>query len=316
MDRLSKLRQHLTAPSAGLEPTHGAVVPHAVNGVEPVVLYDVNAADGIAVITFNRPKSLNAMTDEVQYLFMDSLALANEDPKVKVIVVTGTGRGFCAGAEMQALQSLQAKKSGSKSNSGSEKKEKKRNGSSISIQWWSPTSIAKPIIAAINGPCAGLGFVAAAMCDIRFTTSKAKFTSAFAKRGLVAEHGISYILPKIVGVSNALDILMSSRVFLGDEAKEMGFVSKVYPDQETLMRETMDYAKKMATLCSPASLAEMKTQVYRDLNKHDASDAGLYSQYLMSKSFFHPDFKEGVDSYVQKRDPKFQGTNYSRIVDL
>ena len=311
MDRLQKLQQHLSSA-----PRSRALVPHPTGGesAEPVVLYDANAEDGVAVITFNRPKSLNAMTDEVQYLFLDSLKLASEDPNVRVIVVTGKGRGFCAGAEMRALQDLQQKKGGG----GGEKKEgkKKRKGSSISLQWWTPTTVAKPIIAAVNGPCAGLGFVAAAMCDIRFTTQKAKFTSAFAKRGLVAEHGISYILPKIVGVSNALDILMSSRVFLGEEAKEMGFVSKVYEDQETLMRETMKYAKNMATLCSPASLAEMKTQIYRDLNKRDANDAGLYSQYLMSKSFYHPDFKEGVDSYVQKREPKFQGTNYGRIVDL
>ena len=95
-------------------------------------------------------------------------------------------------------------------------------------------SIPKPVVAAINGACAGLGFVHAMMCDIRFAAEGAKFTSAFARRGLIAEHGVSYMLPRVVGPSNALDILMSGRVFLADEAKEMGVVSRVLPPDELL----------------------------------------------------------------------------------
>lgn len=162
---------------------------------------------------------------------------AEEDKSVKVIIVTGSGRGFCAGAEMDQLKTI-----GSNNNVfGKDSKISKTS----TLQ--SQTALCpKPVIAAINGPCAGLGFVLASMADIRFTTKEAKFVTAFAKRGLVAEYGISYTLPKIVGFSRAMDLLFSSRVFLGDEAKEIGFVQEVFDSPEILMTETIKYATQMA----------------------------------------------------------------------
>jgi len=192
---------------------------------------------------------------------------------------------------------------------GTAKKAKRNTGVTQTIQ------IRKPIIAAINGPVAGVGFCMAAWTDIRFAVSSAKFTAAFAKRGLVAEHGISYILPKLIGVSNAMDVLMSSRVFLADEAKDMGFLSKVYPDTITLYTETIAYARTMARHCSPASLDAIKSQVYQDLNT-PLEDSEKNAKQLMAKSFKHPDMKEGVQSYVEKRDPNFEGLKFGRIANV
>ena len=164
-------------------------------------------------------------------------------------------------------------------------------------------TIPKPVIAAINGACAGLGFVHALACDIRFAAEGAKFTSAFSRRGLIAEHGCSWTLPHLVGQAVALDILMSGRVFLADEAKEMGVVNRVFAP-EALIEETLAYAKDMAVNASPASMAAMKRQVYTH-PMLPLDDALVDANRLMNESFTRPDFKEGVSSFVDKRPPAF-----------
>jgi enoyl-CoA hydratase/carnithine racemase len=250
-----------------------------------VVLYDV--ADGIATLTLNRPDRLNAWTSQMQRELFDGLDRAGADPGVRVIVITGAGRGFCAGADMDTLQGI---------GDGEREEPDPRLISH-------PTTIPKPIICAINGPCAGIGFAFTLQCDLRFAAAGAKFTTAFSRRGLIAEHGMSWTLPRLVGPARALDVLFSARVFLAEEAGELGIVNKVFPG-ETLMDETYAYARELATFCSPASMAIMKAQIYRHL-EWTATDAIIESNKLMVESFSRPDFPEGVKSFVEKREPRF-----------
>jgi enoyl-CoA hydratase/carnithine racemase len=159
------------------------------------------------------------------------------------------------------------------------------------------------VIAAINGPCAGLGLVHALMCDLRFAAAGAKLTTAFTRRGLVAEHGISWILPRLVGHARALDLLLSGRVVLGDEAAELGLVNRAIEDGR-LMDETLGYARMLATECSPASMAKIKLQVYADYER-TLSQSLERANELMGDSFLGPDFGEGVRSFIERRTPNF-----------
>jgi enoyl-CoA hydratase/carnithine racemase len=159
------------------------------------------------------------------------------------------------------------------------------------------------VIAAINGACAGLGLVFALMCDLRFAAEGAKFTTAFARRGLIAEHGISWMLPRLVGPAVALDLLFSGRVLLGAEAAELGLVNRAVENDQAL-NEALAYARMLASECSPASMAAMKRQVYGDYTRGlDEALAGANA--LMLESFARPDFAEGVQSFVERRSPRF-----------
>jgi enoyl-CoA hydratase/carnithine racemase len=254
-----------------------------------VVLIEVE--DGVATLTLNRPERLNAWTQELEHAYFGLLARCAADEDVRVIVVTGAGRGFCAGADMQELQGI-----GENGVS-----EQQRNGERT-LQTF-PLTVPKPIIAAINGPCAGIGLVQALMCDIRFAAEDAKLTTAFARRGLVAEHGISWILPRLVGPARALDLLLSGRVVLGREAEAMGLVNKSMP-RESVLEQSLAYARELAANCSPASMAAMKRQVYADLDRA-VPDALAEADRLMLESFTAPDFVEGVTSFLERRDPRF-----------
>jgi enoyl-CoA hydratase/carnithine racemase len=247
--------------------------------------------DGIALLTLNRPERLNAWTGELENRYFDRLDECAADPAVKVIVVTGAGRGFCAGADMDMLQGIGA---GDASAPGTARTTRPQ---------WHTTTIPKPVIAAINGACAGIGLVQALMADIRFAAAGAKFTTAFARRGLIAEHGISWVLPKLVGPAHALDLLMSGRVFLADEAAKLGVINDVIAP-EHLIDHTMAYASDMAANCSPASMAVMKRQVWEHYLL-PLDDATRSSNELMKISLKADDFREGVQSFVQKRPPKF-----------
>jgi len=247
--------------------------------------------DGIAVLTLNRPERLNAWTAEMERSYFDLLAECGESADVRVIVVTGAGRGFCAGADMDELRSI-----------GDGNLETAARDRDTRPQAF-PLSIPKPIIAAINGPVAGIGLVQALMCDLRFAAEGAKITTAFARRGLVAEHGISWILPRLIGPARALDLLLSGRIVLAEEAAELGLVNRVLP-RETLLDETLSYARELAAMSSPASMAAMKRQVYADLER-GLTDAVAEANRLMVESFGAPDFAEGVASFVERREPRF-----------
>src|SRR5436190_1806261 len=158
-------------------------------------------------------------------------------------------------------------------------------------------------ILTLNGPCAGIGLVQALMCDIRFAAEGAKLTTAFSRRGLVAEHGISWILPRLVGPARALDLLLSGRVVLAEEAAALGVVNRVLAPDE-LLDHSLAYAKDLAANCSPASMAAMKRQVYADLER-GLEPALSEANRLMADSLVAPDFKEGVASFVERREPRF-----------
>jgi enoyl-CoA hydratase/carnithine racemase len=269
-----------------------------------VVRYEV--ADGVAVVTLDRPDRLNAWTGRMEREYRQCLADADADPEVRVIVVTGAGRGFCAGADFGALSGIV------------------EGGAYDDGQWGVPLpsvgtgvradyeerhtftfGLAKPLIAAVNGPAAGVGFVLMCFADIRFAAQGAKLTTSFARLGLPAEHGLTWLLPRIVGVARAADLLFSSRVVLAEEAVELGLVNRVYPPDE-LLPATLDYARAMAAGCSPAALRTIKRQLYGDLLGELGPSAATAYQ-LMETMAAGPDFAEGVAAHQAKRPPNFRG---------
>lgn len=257
------------------------------------VLYEVR--DKVAIITFNRPDRLNAWSSDLHVGYFTSLDRAAADPEVRVIVVTGAGRGWCAGADMDVLQGI--------GNAGGFRDD---GDSEAGAPEWKHThamTIPKPVIAAINGACAGLGFVHALACDIRFAAEGAKFTVAFGRRGLIGEWGMSWTLPRLVGQAVALDLMLSSRVFLAEEAKELGVVNRLC-SPDSLMDEVLAYAADLAQNVSPTSMAIMKQQVYTH-PQMPIDEALAESIRLMEESVRRPDFKEGVASFVEKRPPNF-----------
>lgn len=250
------------------------------------VVYDVDSQ--VAVITLNRPDRLNAWTMEMTVGYHAALDRASADPGVRAVVVTGAGRGFCAGADMSLLRDL--------SGGGPRVTAPERPSHRLE------PAVPKPVIAAINGPCAGLGLVRALFCDVRFAVRGAKLTTAFARRGLVAEHGVAWLLPRLVGLSASLDLLLSGRTLLAEEAAAMGLVDRLVDDH--VLAAAVDYAKDMAVACSPAAMRDMKHQLWGDLDGSleesvDRADA------LMRASFARPDLAEGVASYSERRDPHF-----------
>ena len=253
------------------------------------VLYETRGK--VAILTLNRPERLNAWNAELGDRFWTHLDAAKADPEVVAIVVTGAGRGFCAGADMDLLQGIQA--------AGGEAPARNLRNEHQTYT----LSIPKPVIAAINGACAGLGMVQAAMADVRFAATTAKFTTAFSRRGLIAEHGLGWVLPKLVGPSKALDLLMSGRVFLAEEALQLGFVNYM-SSPESVLDDAIAYAEDLAAHVSPTSMAVMKNQVWSGLAAQMA-DSNALSDSEMKASLRRADFKEGVASFLEKRPPNF-----------
>ena len=271
------------------------------------VLYETK--DGVAVISLNRPAALNAYTAAMALGLKRAVADSVADAAVRAIVLTGAGRGFCAGADMTVLQNIPA---GGRVTQVPEVDFNFYSGLGPDVgphyagRFGYLLQARKPVIAAINGPAAGLGLVLALYADIRFAGSEAKLTTSFAQRGLIAEHGISWLLPRLVGPAHALDLLYSARKLTAAEAERIGLVNRVFP-QETFMQEVMAYARALAQTVSPRSTAVMKAQVWKALHQ-EFNDALALADEEMKKSFASADFKEGVAHYVQKRAPAFTGT--------
>ncbi|GII75797.1 enoyl-CoA hydratase [Sphaerisporangium rufum] len=244
--------------------------------------------DGVLTLTFNRPERLNAWIDPLGRRYFDLLEEAERDPQVRVVVVTGAGRGFCAGADFADLTALQE---------GSYDTEPDRRPATH------PTTIRKPLIAAVNGACAGLGMVHALMCDVVFTAAEAKWTTAFARRGLIAEYGLAWVLPRLAGQARAMELLLSGRTFTGAEAGELGLAARVVPG-EHLLAETLAYARELAVHSSPASMAVIKRQVWGDWER-SLDDSAAEAVRLMMESFGRADFAEGVASFLERRPPAF-----------
>jgi len=274
---------------------------------DPTLYQDITYAvdDPVAVITMNRPDRLNAFTTRMLAELRHALAAAEQDPAVVGIVLTGAGRGFCAGMDMGALDNMAAGSGAREDLSGlAAEPGDPAMGDQFGIAFTYMLSVRKPIIAAVNGACAGLGFVFALLADLRFVEKQAKFTTAFAQRGLIAEHGASWILPRLIGSGKALDLLWSARKFDGVEADRIGLAERLCETGASLPA-AVAYIKELATTVSPTSLKVMKAQVYRHLNMQ-LGDSLRESNAWMDESLKRDDFREGVRSFLERRAPAFK----------
>ena len=267
------------------------------------IIYEVDGP--AATITMNRPDTLNAMTSLLQAELRHALDASERNEDIIGTVLTGAGRGFCSGVDMNDLGAMSAAgktigKSYEHLAADPGNPDKDPN------YMFSPPyllGLRKPIIAAVNGACAGLGFSYATFCDMRFVDRNAKFVSSFAPRGLIAEHGTSWMLPRIVGPSHALDIFWSSRRVEGEEAYRMGYANRLCDPGESV-KEAQDYLKMIAGTSAPTSIMMMKKQVYKHLMR-DLGESMVEDNQWMSDSLTEDDFKEGVASFVERRSPNF-----------
>jgi enoyl-CoA hydratase/carnithine racemase len=268
------------------------------------IKYEVDGPS--AVITLNRPEALNALTNNMMEELKHALSIAEADESVVGIILTGEGRGFCAGMDMNALD---AQASGGDLNDGvapaglDADPGDKSMGPDFEVTFTYIMAIRKPIIVALNGACAGLGMSIALLCDMRFASETAKFVTAFSQRGLVAEHGQSWILPRLIGPARALDLLWSSRKVMAEEAEELGLVDRIFAPDE-LLKETKAYIQTLADKSAPVSMMLMKQQIYRHMNM-SLGESMRETNKLMASSLEKRDFAEGVKSFMEKRLPEF-----------
>jgi enoyl-CoA hydratase/carnithine racemase len=270
-------------------------------------LYQV--ANRVATITLNRPDKLNAWTAIMEQEVRSAVEEAERDENVRVIVLTGAGRGFCAGADMSLLSTVAEQGLDEKGraqalrNSRSAVREGVRADFQRKYSYF--PAVGKPIIAAINGPVVGLGLVITLYCDLRFASEAARFGTAFARRGLIAEYGMAWMLPRIVGHANALDLLFSARMIDSAEALRMGLANQVFP-QDVFPEKVQEYARDLAANVSPRSIGVIKRQVYEAMFQ-TLEEAFATSEREMLASLQCEDFKEGVAHFVEKRAPAFTG---------
>ncbi len=267
------------------------------------VKYEVSG--GIATITLARPHRMNAWTGRMHTEYRHVLAEADADADVRAIVVTGEGRGFCVGADTQALES-HVEKGGYDPGTPDPLAEpgfgvREEFDASFAYHF----GLGKPVIAAINGPAAGVGLVLAAFADIRFAVPGVKFTTAHGKLNFPAEYGLSWLLPRLIGLPRANDLLLTSRVFLSDEAYEMGLVNFLV-EPENLMQETYKYVTQMIETVSPGSLRETRRQIYTDQHR-DVASAVKDSEDLINSMSRQKDYQEGVNAFLEKRKPNWSG---------
>jgi enoyl-CoA hydratase/carnithine racemase len=261
-------------------------------------------SDGIGTLTLHRPERLNAWTGrmytELRWIFEQS----ERDPDVGAVVITGAGRGFCAGGDATALEG-HAERGGY--DSGVDETTAARPGFGVRPEFDADFAwlfgLDKPVVAAVNGPAAGIGLSLALFCDLRFAAAGAKLTTAHGKLNLPAEYGLSWILPRVVGVGRAMDLMLTSRVVLAEEAERMGLVNAVWPGDELLDR-TYDYVARMLREVSPGSLASTRRQTYLDLHR-SAAEAVDDARERLDRMSAEPDFAEGVAAWRARRAPRW-----------
>ena len=262
--------------------------------------YEVDA-DGIATIWLNRPHRMNAWTGGMHTEYRHLLEKANLDAAVRVIIVTGRGKGFCVGGDSDALNG-HSERGGYDSGT---KPDIPKPGFGTSPEFDAAFAyhfgLDKPVIAAMNGPAAGVGLALACFADLRFAVPGVKFTTAHGKLNLPAEYGLSWMLPKIMGLGRANDLLLTSRVFTSEEAQELGFVNQIFSADE-LLNKTYAYARNLVQSVSPNSLRQTRWQIYRDLHR-DVATSVTNSEKLIEEMAKEEDFREGVAALVEKRSP-------------
>jgi enoyl-CoA hydratase/carnithine racemase len=270
------------------------------------ILFDTS--ERIATVTLNRPEKLNAWTAKMDQEVRTAIAIADADPDVRVIILTGAGRGFCAGADMSLLQEIAdagEAPASVRAALGNHTLAASNVRAAFQRKYTYFPSISKPVIAAINGHAVGLGLILSLYCDLRFASPEAKFGTAFARRGLIAEYGMAWMLPKLIGHAHALDLLFSARIINADEAARMGLVNRVIP-AETFLADVRAYAVELANKVSPRSLTVIKQQVYSAMSQ-SLEEAAIASEEAMLSSLRSEDFKEGVAHFLEKRAPNFTG---------
>lgn len=266
------------------------------------IIYSVE--DRVATITLNRPHRLNAWTGRMHTEYRWCLEQAEENSEVRCIVVTGAGRGFCAGADSQALDGHIAKGG---YDPGTQPEELAMPGYGVRPEFDTNFAyhfgLSKPVIAAINGAAAGVGLVLACYADVRFAAPGAKLTTAHGRLGLPAEFGLSWLLPRLIGLSRAHELLVSSRVFLTDEAAEIGLVHRLV-EPERLLPEVYAYARAFTRGLAPSSVRATRQQVFTDLHR-DIGSAVAESETLLNQMTTSADYREGVRALLEKREPNF-----------
>jgi enoyl-CoA hydratase/carnithine racemase len=266
------------------------------------ILYAVR--DRVATITLNRPDKLNAWTPTIRAELKEAFAAAAADEGVRAIIVTGAGRGFCAGADMEAMSASLASGEDRSKRAIPEVATDPGPGKDFDQPLTYPLKVGKPVIAAINGPVAGIGLCFTLYCDLRFIAAGAKVTTAFARRGLIAEYGSAWMLPRLIGPQNAADLLISGRTLLAEEAAALG-LARLLP-AEGFLDAVQAYAADLANNVSPRSMAVIKRQLWGDMFK-TLAEACVEADQEMFASFKTEDFREGVAHFVEKRAPRFVG---------
>ena len=245
----------------------------------------------IATITFNRPEKLNALLPEMIHTYSDLLTYADSDPTVRVIVVTGAGRGFCSGADLSVL------------GTDPEVVQGFLKGQSHKTVPGKFLHLGTPVITAINGPAAGLGFVIAASADVRFVHEDAKLSTTFARLGLIAEYGIAWLLPRLIGLAAATDLLVSGRSISGVEAVSIGFAKSASQDP---LNQAYEYATDLASYVSPASIAVIKQQILRA--QFEGFDESADDAFIeMGHAFGREDLQAALIGKINGAPPEFPG---------
>jgi enoyl-CoA hydratase/carnithine racemase len=259
----------------------------AAKSAEPLVLHEVR--DGVGVLTFNLPAKLNGWSPPIAKAYFEVLEAFAKDPDVRAILVTGAGRAFCAGADITYLGDIADRSDG--------------EAARPVRPYWFQLTVGKPIVAAIQGACVGLGFQLALLCDVRFVAEDAKLAIAYVKRGLVGELGMTWLLPKMIGVGPAIDLILSGRNVDAKEALALGLAKQVVPN-DALFETAFDYCKTLAATCSPWSMRMLKEQLYTDLlARLDASYAR--DEDLLAQALAESHFAEGMRAFMEKRPPNF-----------
>lgn len=265
------------------------------------ILYETHgsrlpAGRQVVLITLNRPEKLNAWTPEMENEFIDALEQASADRQVGAIVVTGAGRGFCAGADIgRWSQHLSARGEAPRTPAPLA-----RDGSpEVPIA----LSRAKPVIAAINGPAVGIGLTMSLACDIRLASERATFSARFVKVGLTPECGSTRYLPLVAGFTNALHLALTGRIVEAQEAKERGLVDRVVP-HDSLMDEAMALAEEIAAN-PPDAVWMAKRLLHENAVEADLRRVVTYEGYAIREARRLPDHAEAVSAFMEKRPPRF-----------